>query len=426
MTGAAEKDITLIEQLKKAVEQKLGWGQGLDWTHQQYEEFCERINSETKILLSINTAKRFFGKIQSSSLPGKTTLNTLARFCGFESFYDFAENSSGFNNIKSSSEPKKKVRSEFLMNRKPTLVILAVILFSILSFLLYNMYYKKELISKMRFSQTWEEGFVPFTQIFKYHIPPGFSDSIHFNEYFKGSISVSTEDSVFSWMHFVPGYRKVRFTSGKKVLWESSYIVKTRGWLFIFPWGGLEPRKYISLDNCKNYLTISDELLAKNKIDLEQDGGWVHYFNAQNFNAEGTDFMLSTTFMNPIKTGIQQCQDVIISVECETFEFRLHFTQTGCQKFAEINMGNENFGGIQNDLSSLTFEMDQWQTISIKSKNGILSVSNPDKKIFEKAYSGKPGKVTGLRFSFRGNGLVDEISIFNDKEERVFHDNFES
>jgi hypothetical protein len=424
MIGAAEKDIIVIDGLKRCVEEKLGWGPGSEWTQQQCEELCDRINAETKILLSTNTVKRFFGKIHSNSLPGKTTLNTFARFCGYDSFYDFAEKNS--KNLNFQQIPPIKRRA--LIYRKTTKWILTASVTAITisaSIFLYSHFLKEKLIEQMLFSQTWEEGFVPFTQIFKYQVSPDFSDSIHFNEYSKGSIAISTRDSVFSWMHFVPGFRKVRFTANNKVLWENSYMVKTKGWLCIFPWGGLEPRKYISLESCKNYLTVSDELLTKNKIDLEQDGGWAHYFNAQNFNAEGTDFTLTTTFRNLLKTGTQQCQDAVVSIECETFEFRIHFTQTGCQKFAEISMDNEYFSGIQNDLTSLTFEMDQWQTISIKSKNGILSVSNAGKMIFEKGYSGKPGKITMLRYSFRGNGQVDNLSLFTGNDECVYSDEFE-
>jgi hypothetical protein len=217
---------------------------------------------------------------------------------------------------------------------------IAVILTS--AIFIFTNYQKEKLLEQMQFSQTWKEGFVPFTQIFKYQVSPAFSDTIHFIEHSKGGIALSTQDSIFSWMHFVPGFRKVSFTSGNRILWENTYMVKTRGWLFIFPWGGLEPRKYISLDSCKSYLTVSDELLNKNKIDLVQDGGWAHYFNAQNFNAEGTDFTLSTTFRNPIKTGTQQCQNVIVSVECETFEFRLTFYANRVSEICRNKHGQRN------------------------------------------------------------------------------------
>ena len=213
--------------------------------------------------------------------------------------------------------------------------------------------------------------------------------------------------------------------ANNRVLWESSYMVKTQGWLFIFPWGGLEPRKYIPLDNNMGYLSVSDETLSENKIDLELDGGWAHYFNMQNYKATGTDFKLITTFRNPLKTGTKQCQDVIISVECQTFEFKVHFTQIGCQKFAEINLGDERISGIQNDLTALTFEMDNWQNISMQSKNGIFSIFNGNQLLFEKPWSGSPGNITGLHFSFRGNGQVDDVALFDNKEKRVYFDDFE-
>ena len=81
MKGITEKDKTVIEALKRKIEEKLSWGPGSSWSQHQVEELSERINNETGILLSTNTIKRFFGKIQSSGSPNKTTLNTFARFC---------------------------------------------------------------------------------------------------------------------------------------------------------------------------------------------------------------------------------------------------------------------------------------------------------------------------------------------------------
>lgn len=424
MNRASDKDNELASRLKLHLEEKMAWGPALSWTHHQYEELSERIQNETLVLLSVNTLKRFFGKISSNSSPGKTTLNTLAQFCGFESFYDFAEK----NDVKTLKEVPVNKPAKKRLNRKTrffgTVVLPAIILIAG-SFLLYKYIIRENYFDNAQFSQAFGSGYVPFTQIFKYHVNPALTDSIYFNEYFKGTEGLSTRDSVFSWMHFVPGFRKVRFTAEDHVMWESTYMVKTKGWLYIFPWGGLEPRKYIPLNGSNGYLTVSDELLEKNKINLEEEAGWVHYFNARFFGVEGTDFMLETTIRNQLKTGFQQCQDAIIAVECELFTFKVHFTQTGCQKFAELILGGNQYGGIQNDLTKLTLDMNEWQNITLSSKNGLFSVYREDELLIEKEYSDTPGKITMLHYSFRGNGQVDDLTLTNGEGEVFYAEDFE-
>ena len=424
MNRTSDKDYELESCLKLQLEEKIAWGPALSWTHHQYEELSERIQNETGVLLSVNTLKRFFGKISSNSSPGKTTLNTLAKFCGYDGFYDFAEknNAKGPVKVSFNKPPKKR------LNRKTrffgTTVLPAIILIAG-SFLLYKYIIRESYFDNARFSQAFGSGYVPFTQIFKYHVNPALADSIYFNEYFKGTEGLSTHDSVFSWMHFVPGFRKVRFSTENRVMWESTYMVKTRGWLYIFPWGGMEPRKYIPLNSADGYLTVSDELLEQNKIDLEEEEGWVHYFKAQYFDAEGTDFTLNTTIRNELKTGFQQCQDAVISIECEIFTFEVHFTQTGCQKFAELTLGEDKYGGIQNDLTKLTFDMNEWQHITLSSENGLFSVYREEELLIEKEYSGAPGEITMLHYAFRGNGQVGNVSLTNGDGEVVYDEDFE-
>jgi len=424
MKQTEKSKIESIKALKTEIEHKITWGAGNVWSQQHYEELSERIKNETGVLLSINTLKRFFGKIKSNSTPGKTTLNTLSRFCGYESFYDFSEKAG--RPVITEDKPLKVFN--FIFNWKlwkVALILLLIVIVAVITVIVIRSIKKQQYFESARFSQFFESGFVPFTQIFRYNVNQKLADTIYFNEYYKGAISLSTHDSVFSWMHFVPGFRKVRFVANNRTLWENSYMVKTKGWLFIFPWGGLEPRKYINLETDKNYLTVSKELLAENKIDLEEDGGWVHYFNAKYFGAKGDNFMLETTVRNALKTGFQQCQDVIISIECQTFEFSVHFTQTGCQKFAELKVGDDLYGGIQNDLTKLTFNMEEWQNITMKSKDGKFAVFNNDNLLIEKECSGTPGEITMIHYSFRGNGMVDDILLTDENNKQVYFEDFE-
>lgn len=57
---------------------------GKDWL-----ELADQISNETQRHISVSTLKRFFGIIQSPFNPSKYTLETLARFMGFEDWHDY-------------------------------------------------------------------------------------------------------------------------------------------------------------------------------------------------------------------------------------------------------------------------------------------------------------------------------------------------
>ncbi|WP_319592454.1 hypothetical protein [uncultured Draconibacterium sp.] len=422
MAETTREEKEQLNKLKELIEQRLGWGAAEFWTHYQFEELQENILHKTNVSLSPNTLKRFFGKIKSDSSASKTTKNTLAEFVGYSNFSDFinknTKNTPHFNRLDwlTGLLRNKYVRYTFLLG----IVIFSIFLITVL---VQQQKQKKDLKSAV-FKQVYDSGTVPFTQIFRYSFDRKVKDTIYFNEFNKGNIPLSTTDSIFSWIHFVPGYREVRFITDNEILCNSSYLVRTDGWLCIFPWGGWQPRKYISLNECETYLTVSDEVLQKNNIDLEEDGNWIHYFNAQEYNVPGTDFSLETRIQNKLKTGQQQCQDAIITIECETYKFKIHFTQLGCQRFAELTLGDEYYSGTQNDLTKLTLDMNEWQDIRITVKDKILSVFNKDKLLLERQFDGSPGNITMLQYSFRGNGMADHITLKNGEGNVTYIDDF--
>ena len=424
MAKRAKNENEELKELRSLIEKKLRWGASGSWTHYQFEELQEIIQQDTGISLSPNTLKRFFDKIKSETSASKTTKNTLAQFVGFKSYTDFLQKHGKRSNLKfdiHGSDNKRQIRIF-------TISLYVVLLLVVLFFVIKNKDFgkSKELDFKnASFSQVYESGTVPFTQIFKYQVDPEITDTIFFNELFKGNIALSTHDSVFSWIHFVPGFRQVRFLKNESILWESNYMVETDGWLCIFPFGGWRPRKYISLNDSRNVLTVTDEMLEENKIDLEDDGDYIHYFNAQNYDVPGSNFILETSIQNQLKTGFQQCQDAIITIECETFNFKIHFTQLGCQKFAELSLGEEYFNGTQNDLTRLTFDMNDWQKIKIMSENQTLSIFSNGDLLITKKYSGNPGNISMLHYSFRGNGMVDDILLKHGDGTIAYSENFD-
>ncbi|MEP7253869.1 MAG: hypothetical protein ABI683_15860, partial [Ginsengibacter sp.] len=83
-------DDQLLLVAKKQIEEKLGWGNSVDWTNQDFIELSKKIFDEIEISISHVTLKRVWGKIKYDSLPNNYTLSTLVQFIGYENWRDFS------------------------------------------------------------------------------------------------------------------------------------------------------------------------------------------------------------------------------------------------------------------------------------------------------------------------------------------------
>ena len=101
---------------------------------------------------------------------------------------DFAERiSEGHGILKDNTQKQRQI-----LNKRHRNLILLFLLITVLSITVVTIFHqirKQKIIASAQFSQAWESGFVPFTQIFKYHVDPALTDTIYFKEYLKGPIA---------------------------------------------------------------------------------------------------------------------------------------------------------------------------------------------------------------------------------------------
>lgn len=76
-------------QVKRLFEEKTGWGNSDLWRNQDFLELSDLIFGQTGTALSHVTLKRIWGKVRYESLPHTSTLNTLARFLGYQNWREF-------------------------------------------------------------------------------------------------------------------------------------------------------------------------------------------------------------------------------------------------------------------------------------------------------------------------------------------------
>ncbi|MEJ7682521.1 MAG: hypothetical protein WKG06_32640 [Segetibacter sp.] len=75
-----------LKQLLIIIEQQLDWEESASWQSKDFENLNELILEKTKVSLSASTLRRLWGRVEYNHLPSATTLDTLARFAGFENW----------------------------------------------------------------------------------------------------------------------------------------------------------------------------------------------------------------------------------------------------------------------------------------------------------------------------------------------------
>ena len=122
------KEHTEVQKCLSLIEEKLNWGDSNLWHNDVFIELSEKIQDETKVLLSSTTLKRVWGKVNYNSAPSISTLNALAQFAGHLNWRDFKN-----------KEPKKKeihFKRTFITNLRVIMLsafIIAVLFLSIFS-----------------------------------------------------------------------------------------------------------------------------------------------------------------------------------------------------------------------------------------------------------------------------------------------------
>src|SRR5277367_5431421 len=103
-----------LKQLLLIIERQLDWGEPSEWQSRDFEILNELILEKTKVSLSESTLRRIWGRVEYNHLPSTTTLDTLSKFAGFESWRAFTrQRKPAVSSPKTIEKPlaKPKVRS---------------------------------------------------------------------------------------------------------------------------------------------------------------------------------------------------------------------------------------------------------------------------------------------------------------------------
>src|SRR3990170_1502218 len=268
-----------IQRLKSLIAAQLEWGESDQWSNYDFEKLADRVAEKTGVTLSVSTLKRIFGRINYGSAPSLTTLNTLARFTGFEDWRSFTnalieeppvQTANAHEPIIEKAEPSKKERRFTLLK-----IVLPAAALILLAFITANLYSPKHTHDSSGFSFTSKtiltEG-LPNSVVFDYDASAAHNkDSVFIAQSWdtRRKLLVNKNDKHYSSIYYYPGYFRAKLMIGNEIIREHDIQIKTDGWLGLIEaeWGK-EPLYFKKTEITRqNEIAIDDELLKKYNVN---------------------------------------------------------------------------------------------------------------------------------------------------------------
>lgn len=421
-------DYESLQQCRNMIEAKLGWPPVSDWRDFEFIELSEKIFESTSVQLSTTTLKRLFGKVRYDNLPSSATLNTLAKYLGYEHWMEFKK--------MHFPKPGKKIvtpasssRWKLMITRRPAIIMLAALatLISMLGFVFLSGSSSSAVSPRnLIFTSKPLATGLPNSVVFKTNFEGLESDDTYIQQSWDSTrtVKLNPGQTEATGIYYIPGYFRAKLIVNKKILKEHDLFIRSEGWMATIDKPVIP--EYIRKNDLQTngQLTVSNRVLEKIK-KLDQPL-MLTYHLVQPFEDLHSDhFILTTRFQNTYSEGPAVCKTVKLFILCTNGAFIIPFTIPGCVSDINLKLNDRYFEGKSNDLSVFGSDPSQPMNVRVEVINRETRIFLNDKLLRVEKYHADAGEIIGLRYSFSGAGSIDEIQFQNGAGKIVYHESFE-
>ncbi|CAL2101822.1 conserved protein of unknown function [Tenacibaculum sp. 190130A14a] len=401
------KEYKEVKECLVLIEEKLDWGSSHLWHNDVFIELSEKIQEETKILLSPTTLKRVWGKINYNSTPSISTLNALAQFAGFLNWRDFK------NNHKKStvSYYKKVIHSNFRV------IMLSAFIIAGLFLSIFSMSNSRNEVvdySNIPFkSRPITEG-LPNSAVFDFDLDGVNSNNIIIQQYWDETktITIQKDQKQATGQYYFPGYFRAKLLIDNTIVKEHGLFIKSNGWMGTIDYNPI-PKYYVGEEIKKNEgegisfsKKVFDEVVNKEKPVTTT----LHYVNdLGDIFGDNFEFELEVKNLFREKWGV--CQKTMIIIVGTKSAYVVPFSINGCAAEIGMMLSDLYLDGKKNDLSFLGTDFSSYQKLNIRTENKEVVISINNKEIYTNTYNSTIGKVVGVRVKFYGIGEVKNLFL---------------
>jgi hypothetical protein len=410
-----------LKRLLAIIEEQLDWGDPSAWQGKDFEILNELILEKTKVSLSASTLRRLWGRVEYNHLPSGTTLDTLARFAGFENWRAFTKRNKDTQVLAASkeviseevtSQPEKASvkRSSWLL--KTVLIIAGAIVVSLLG--IYGKRTPADPKGTILFHTRPVTRSLPNSVIFTYDIKTNPDDSVFIQQSWDPDTRVIVDKNKhqFTSVYYRPGFYHAKLGVNNKVVKEQLLMIPTTGWLGMISQYPvpvyLEQDEFMSKEGMK----VPSSLIFKKNIPLGPQPPGVEYYNVGNFEPVPLqEFSFTNEIKNDFHEGAAACQFIRIILFTDYTPVIVEVSAKGCVSELRLLNGGYFISGKDNDLSGFGTDLSQWTKVGCKSMGNKIQYFINDKLVYESPRPFYNENIIGIGYNFLGTGEVKNVRL---------------
>jgi len=426
MSGNNYRQELLLKKCLGQIEIKMGWSAAGEWQSAHYDLLSDKIFEKTKIRLSSITLKRLWGRIKYSSSPSRSTLNALANFIGYTNWISYSQE-------QGSASGRKKARTfpalfSFLFTPfwKYSLLLSVglVILAAIFSSLPKS---QEKVYGSVEFNFEPVSSGLPNTVAFKYNVANTGADSVFIQQSWNPRLrhKVDINKNYFASTYYYPGYYKAKLILDTTIVREKDLYIVAPDWLGTIDHGKIP--LYLdkeSMLSVSGNIGVTEKNLNAKGIDLKAELPRVKIHLVRDFGEfAGDKLTLTSSFRNLGDDGIAVCQKMEVVLLGSEAPLIIPFSIKGCVGELKMYLAGESLSGKDTDLSGFGVDFTNWVKLSLVLSDKKLKIMVNETLAFERPLRYSMGKLVGVRYQFRGSGLIKFLEIdANDKT--IFRSDF--
>lgn len=413
-----------IEKCRTLIEHKFNKGTYGQWTNSDYELLSTHISEEVKEYISASSLKRIFGKVSYSSEPSISTLNILARYIGFENWYQFV-------NKQSKDEPVEQPQ----VKRKNMFLILPGIFFLCVAIAGIVFYFTSASPEKYSYKLSFRVSKLtaPSNVVFEYDISEIKNKivQIDFNDHFarderENKKVLAPDKKTITHTYLVSGVYHPILLVNNKPLDTLTVCVYSDGWEYLIAKYTANSKEFFPVSSTSvstkgGILTIPSSELFRYAQDTVSDF-WIKYRYLKNFGFKPSkmSFELKARSISKFKN---RCNELDIWIIGKKNNLVFKIFDPGCGgEFSKVQLGTKLVDGNYNDLSAFGHSLANWRKIRLDVNKGEAIISIDGKEIYKNSIEGDLGELTGFVLHSKGGAEFDYIHLDADGKELVYED----
>jgi hypothetical protein len=404
----------------RLIEAKWQRGDSAEWKSYDFEKLSVDIYDSTGVSLSISTLKRVFGKVSYTNLPSVHTLNTLARFAGFEDWTAFRQQHAAPPPpatppaISPKPLPPDAIAS-FGPAPRRTLTRwwpLLLIPIALLGYSLLNRKPGNHPLPPAAFAFTCNKAVsegVPNSVVFHYKAPVASTDSVFIVQTWdmRRKKAVPANGSEYSAIYYHPGYFNAKLVVDTQIVKTQNLMISSGGWLALVDNDPIP--LYFTKEEIrrKEGVAVDSATLTRYHLPLLPEAPKVRLFYIKDMDGlSDADFSFETTLSNGFNQGSGVCQYVEVLIQCKNDVFIIPLAAKACIGAINLWTPGKGLSSQEADLSGFGCDLTQWCTLKVISRHRQVSFFVNGHPAASVSFPHEPSDIVGVQYRFTGTCAV--------------------